>query len=156
MENRALTGLVQRICEHHGVAITNTIPYLNFPGTAADAVAFYQDAFGAQVTSMMKFGDMENHPFGPEADDRVMHADLKLGEASIMLSDGPPSHDVPSQSNVHVSVAFDDLEEMRACWAKASDGGTVSMELAPAFWGATFGMFTDKFGIQWMFNGPGK
>ena len=138
------------------MAITSCIPYLNFDGTAAEAAAFYVDALGAEVTTMMKFGDMEENPFGAKAADRVMHAELKLGQASVMVSDGPPSNEVPAQSNVHVSLNFDDLAQMKECWAKAVEGGTVAMELAPAFWGATFGMFKDKFGIHWMFNGPAQ
>lgn len=136
------------------MTIQSTTPYFAFDGDAAAAIEHYATHLGAEVVDTMPFGP--NSPFGPEAAERIMHASLKLGEASIMLSDTPPGHDPIGGGNIRVSIEFDDLPQMIRSFEGLAAEGTVSMALHDSFWGSHFGMLTDRFGIQWMFSGPAK
>lgn len=126
-------------------------PYVNFNGKAGPALQFWAAALGGTIEGLMKFGDSPM-PCGPEEKELVMHATFKVGGATIMVSDGRPAEPVPSISNIHISMNYLSVSEMEKAFAALSEGGTVVMPLAKQFWGATFGMLTDKFGIQWMFN----
>jgi|SRR5665213_499917 len=87
------------------------------------------------------------------AGDRVIHATVSKGDMLILASDSPPGMHAPVQgTNVGVCVQCDDVPEIERVFKSFSDGGTVTMPLADTFWGARFGMLTDKFGICWMFN----
>lgn len=134
------------------MSIKNLNPYLNFNGDAAKAIELYQRALGAKVENMMRFGDMPGNPPAPDSKDRVMHAVLKLGDHTIMLSDGRPDMKIPSESNQHLCLDFDDAGDMASKFDALAAGGKVTMPLADTFWGAKFGMLTDAYGIQWMFN----
>lgn len=119
-------------------------PYLNFGGNANDAIKLYESALGAKADNVMPF---DKDP------SRVMHARLHFaGGGMVMLSDGPPNMTVPTESNTHVSLDWSDADEMKRAFEALSAGGKVTMPLADQFWGATFGMLTDRYGIHWMFN----
>ena len=135
------------------MAILEITPYLNFDGTATQAIALYERALGAKTEHITRFGDM---PAGATLDEagkkRVMHALLRVGEALIMISDTPPDMSLTPGDNIHVLLEFDNEPEMAAKFQALSEGGTVTMPLQDTFWGARFGMFTDTYGIRWMFN----
>src|SRR5689334_22449916 len=126
------------------MSIKQVNPYLNFNGNAHAAIKLYQAALGAKLE-----GDVM--PFDKDPG-RVMHARLTIGEGLVMLSDGPPGKSVPTETNVWVSLDYTDVDEMKRAFEHLSDGGKVEMALQDTFWGATFGMLADKFGIHWMFN----
>jgi PhnB protein len=132
--------------------ITQLNPYLNFNGTAASAIKLYESALGAKVENVQRFGDAPDMGAGPEAKDRVIHATLRIGSGVIMMSDTMPNMPPPAGNNVHVSLNFDDVADMRKKFEALSAGGKVTMAPQDTFWGATFGMLTDAFGINWMFN----
>jgi PhnB protein len=135
------------------MAIRQINPYLNFNGTADKAVQLYQSALGAKVENIMRFGDAAgNMPVAPADKNRVMHAVLNLGAGVIMLSDTMPNQPVGADGNVHITLDFDDVEEMSKRFDALSAGGNVTMPLQNTFWGARFGMLTDAYGIRWMFN----
>jgi len=134
------------------MAIKQLNPYLNFGGNAAQAIAFYEKALGAKTETSQTFGDVPGMPAAAENKDRIMHALLKLGAGTIMISDGPPGLPSPTDSNVHVTLDFEDAGEMQQRFDALSAGGTVTMPLQDTFWGARFGMLKDKFNISWMFN----
>jgi PhnB protein len=135
------------------MSIKNLNPYLNFDGTAAKAIKLYESALGAKVESVMRFGDAKGMPVPPGSEDRVMHASLKLGDGALMmLSDSMPNTPPPAGNNVHVSLDFDDVADMTKKFDALAVGGKVNMPLQDTFWGAKFGMLTDAFGINWMFN----
>jgi PhnB protein len=139
--------------EEAAMAIKQINPYLNFNGTADKAVQLYQSALGAKVENIMRFGDAAgNMPVAPADKNRVMHAVLNLGAGVIMLSDTMPNQPVGADGNVHITLDFDDVEEMTRKFDALAAGGNVTMPLQNAFWGARFGMLTDAFGIRWMFN----
>jgi PhnB protein len=124
-------------------------PYLNFDGNTREAMTFYQKCLGAQL-ELQTFGEA-NAPF-PGHEQAVMHARLTTGSAVIMASDPMPNNPVVFGNNVWITQECESIEEIERVFAAFAEGGKVVMPLADQFWGARFGMITDKFGINWMFN----
>jgi PhnB protein len=125
-------------------------PYLTVRG-AADAIAFYQKAFGAKENARMPAQDGE----------RLMHADLTIGGGTVMLSDEFPEHggaSAPSPgkpAGVAVAIAYDTPAEVDATFGRAVDAGCkASIEPHDAFFGARFAMLDDPFGHRWMLVAP--
>ena len=125
-------------------------PYLNFNGKTAEAMKFYQSVLGGTL-DIKTFGDAKMAK-RPEDENRTMHATLKNDMLSFMASDGKPGVDVVMGDNIHMSLAGTDEVKMTDWFNKLSVGGKVTMPLAKQFWGDTFGMLTDKFGVNWMVN----
>lgn len=135
-------------------SICSIQPYINFDGQAEQAIAFYEQVFGAKASMVNRFSEMPDQTFPEGGGQRIMHATLTLGESIIMLSDVPPGFPCPSSSNVHISVQWSNPDDMTAPFNALAGGGEVGMDLQDAFWGARFGMVKDKFGVSWMFNCP--
>jgi PhnB protein len=131
------------------------IIYLNFEGNCRDVMTFYQQCLGGELT-LVTFGDMpEMSAQLPEAvKSRIMHASLKSGDAVLMASDTLPGMPgtLTKGTNFSISVQPQSSEEIDRLWAAFSQGGTIQHPLSEAPWGARYGMLTDQFGIQWMFN----
>ncbi len=123
-------------------------PYLSFKDTARDAMTFYQEVFGGDLT-INTFGE-----YGAEgaAGDGVMHANLSTPSGfTLMASDLPPGmEETPAGSTISISLSGDDADELRGYWDALSADGTVTMPLEKQMWGDEFGMCTDKFGVAWM------
>jgi PhnB protein len=126
-------------------------PYITFRGVARDAMQFYQSVFGGDLV-LSTFG--ENHMSdGPESDDLIMHAKLESPSGYVLMAaDVPASRDVSFGTNMSVSLGGDEAEELTEYWQKLSDGASIMMPLAKAPWGDSFGMLTDRFGVQWLVN----
>jgi PhnB protein len=128
-------------------------PYLNFRGNAREAMEYYQGVFGGSL-NVSTFAEFHAST-DPNDDDLVMHADLE-GPAGLRFM----AADVPSQmafepgTNFSMSLSgeSDSESELRGYFEKLSEGGSVTMPLEKAAWGDTFGMCTDRFGIQWLVN----
>lgn len=125
--------------------------YLLFPGTCEEALNFYQNSIGGEIPSLMRFSDA-SMPVTEENAQRVMHAEFRSGDIYFMASDSMPENPDPVGANVRLSIAVDDLAEQERIFNALSDGGNVEMALADTFWGARFGMVTDRYGINWMLN----
>jgi len=134
------------------MAIKQLNPYLNFNGTAAQAIKLYESALGAKADNVMRFGDTPGMDAGPEAKDRILHARLHIGGGVLMVSDTPPNRPATLGGNLHVTLDFDDPADLQRKFDALAAGGTVTMAVTDTFWGAKFGMLTDAFGINWMFN----
>jgi PhnB protein len=134
------------------MAIKQLNPYLNFDGTAGQAISLYERALGAKVERLQRFGEMPGSHPAPEHRDRVLHALLRLGPGVLMLSDTMPGMPFTAEGNAHVCLDFDDAAEMAQQFDALALGGKITMPLADTFWGAKFGTLTDRFGVQWMFN----
>ena len=132
--------------------------YLTFDGQCEEAFRFYETAFGTEIPYIGRFGDVppsENMPPLSDADkNRIMHVTLPIStETMLMGSDTLPGmHQVTQGSNFSVSINANSREEATDFFNKLSEGGKVTMELQDTFWGAYFGMWEDKFGINWMVN----
>ena len=124
--------------------------YLTFDGQCREAMTFYKQALGGEL-QMMPFSDMPgNHP--PEVKDRIMHARLSKGVAILMASDAVPGHPFSKGTNFSVSVDCENVQETEKMFGALSEGAKVTMPLQETFWATRFGMLTDRFGINWMFN----
>jgi PhnB protein len=125
-------------------------PYISFPGTARDAMEFYESVFGGTLR-MSTFGELG----GPDAPspDKIMHGQLDTDRGfTLMGADTPPGMEHQPGNNIAVSLSGDDGDELRGYWEKLSEGGTVTVALEKQMWGDEFGMCDDRFGITWMVN----
>jgi PhnB protein len=134
------------------MAVKQLNPYLNFNGNAEQAIKHYEAALGAKADNVMRFGDAQGMVVPPGAKNRVMHARLHVGNGMFMVSDTPPDRPATAGSNAWVCLDFDDAADMKTKFDALAKGGNVTMPVQDTFWGATFGMLIDQFGIQWMFN----
>ena len=125
--------------------------YLFFPGTCEEALNFYQTSIGGEIASLMRFSDAPM-PVAEENAQRVMHAEFRSGDLYFMASDGMPGDDVTPGNSVQLSLNFDDTAEQETVFNSLADGGSVEMALDNTFWGARFGILTDRYGIRWMLN----
>lgn len=130
---------------------TKLNPYLSFRNNAREAMEFYKDVFGAELT-IGTFAEFQGSQ-DPSEDQLVMHAQLDSPSGlTLMASDTPQRMEYKPGNTFSVSLSGDDDAELRGYWEKLSDGGTVTMPLETAIWGDAFGMCTDKFGVQWLVN----
>ena len=128
--------------------------YLFFDGRCEEALEFYRKALGAEVQALMRFKDSpEPEHCPPEAgnENKVMHANFKIGETQIMASDGYCKGQ-PSFQGFALSLSPKDVAEAERLFNALGDGGQVQMPLAETFWSPRFGMVADRFGVLWMVN----
>jgi len=129
-------------------------PYLFFSGNCEAALNFYKGIFGGEITSVNRFKDAppEGHPqTPPEYADKIMHANFKSPSFSFMASDGRPGSEY-GEGRISLSLGTRDTAQAQRVFDGLSQGGKVDMPMADTFWGARFGMLTDRFGIDWMIN----
>ena len=134
-------------------------PYLTFNGTCEAAFTFYRSVFGGEFPYIGKFKDMppmEGCGEILEADkEKVMHVSLPISNETILMgSDSSESfgNATIAGNNFAISINANSQEEADKLFAGLSADGKITMPMNKSFWGAYFGMFTDKFGIQWMVN----
>lgn len=129
-------------------------PYLNFSGNTEEAFNFYRSVLGGEFLTVQRFKDTPEADKVPaEVRDKIMHIALPIGKDNILMAtDALESmgHPLKMGNNFYISISADTEKEADKLFNGLSAGGTVTMPLARAFWGAYFGMFTDKFGVQWM------
>lgn len=134
------------------MATVNT--YLNFNGNTEEVFNFYKSVFGEEFTTLQRLKDT------PDADklsagdkEKIMHVSLPIGGNVLMGTDVLESMpQVTFGTNYSISISPESEEEAHKLFKGLSARGKVSMPLEKMFWGALFGMFTDKFGVQWMVN----
>lgn len=128
--------------------------YLNFNGTTEEAFTFYKSAFGGEFAVVMRFGDTPGCEEMPETEkNKIMHIALPIGGNMLMGTDVPKTMEqVKNGTSMSISINTDSEQQTRDLYAKLTEGGKIQMPLDDMFWGALYGMFTDKFGIQWMIN----
>jgi PhnB protein len=125
-------------------------PYLFFDGRCDEAVEFYQSALGAEVTMLMRFKDSPDPGMCPAgAQDKVMHASLRIGDSTVLASDGR-CEGRPSFEGFALSLTVPDDAAAERLFAALGDGGQVQMPLAKTFFSPRFGMVADRFGVSWM------
>jgi PhnB protein len=131
-------------------------PYLNFPGTAEEAFNFYKTVLGGEMISLQRFSDTPDGGNVPEAEKgKIMHMALKLNDGTtLMASDNVESMGMPFNAGNNFSLSLHPESEAEAdrLFNGLSEGGKVTMALEKTFWNAYFGMFTDKFGVNWLVN----
>ncbi len=129
-------------------------PYLNFNGNTEEAFNFYKSVFGGEFISLVRFKDTAEAGNIPAADqDKLMHIGLSIGNGTVLMgTDALESmgHKLHPGNNFHLSVDVESKEKADELFGGLSAGGSIMVPMSDMFWGAYFGMCTDKFGTQWM------
>lgn len=127
-------------------------PYINFNGTAAQAIELYQSALGARVQDLKRFAEIpggENMP--KDVQQRVVHCQLAIDEGILMISDGRPEDGSKVEGNANIVLHFTDVADLNKRFDALALGGKVTHSVHDAFFGnAKMGMLVDKFGVQWI------
>jgi PhnB protein len=130
----------------------NIEPYLFFNGRCEEAIEFYKRALGAEVATLMRFKDSPEPPqmpLPPGAENKVMHATLRIGETNVMMSDGE-CKGTARFDGFGLAVNARDAAEAERRFNALLDGGQVTMPLTKTFFSPSFGMLHDRFGVHWM------
>ena len=128
-------------------------PYLFFDGRCEEAIEFYKKTLGAQVDMLMRFKDSpEPQPPGmcpPDSENKIMHTSFRIGDTSVMASDGR-AQGKPKFEGFALSLTAKNDSEAERLFGALADGGQVQMPLAKTFFSSRFGMVADRFGVGWM------
>ena len=127
---------------------------LLFDGQAEEAFNFYKSVFGGEFANLQRMSDLPSPTPLPDSEkNKILHMALPIGESILMGMDMPAGRgSVNKGNNFFVTLNTSSEEETDELFTKLSDGANVMMPLEKQFWGAYFGMLTDKFGIQWMLS----
>jgi PhnB protein len=128
-------------------------PYLFMDGRCEEAIEFYRGAVGAEAVMVMRFKDgpepAQPGMVPPGAENKIMHAALKIGDATVLMSDGRCLGQ-PNFQGFALSLTVADAAEADRRFAALGQGGQVQMPLAQTFFSPRFGMVADRFGVSWM------
>ena len=125
--------------------------YLHFAGNCNEALDFYKDCFKGEILYKQTFGEAPM-PSTEEQKNQIMHATFKAESIKFMASDGLEKGEATECKQVSLSINLEDEKEQEIIFNKLAKGGKITMPLQDTFWGAKFGMVTDKFGINCMTN----
>ncbi|MCD6062109.1 MAG: hypothetical protein K0R82_20 [Flavipsychrobacter sp.] len=129
-------------------------PYVHFNGNCEEAFNFYKSAFGGEY-SLSRFKDAPpDQPLTEAEAEKVLHISLPIGQSTVLMGSDVPQAFGPANigTNFFISVNAESREEADRLFKGLSDGGKIMMPLEDTFWGSYFGMFTDKFKVQWMIS----
>jgi PhnB protein len=131
-------------------------PHINFNGNAEEAFTFYQSVFGGEFATIMRFKDLSNPDFPlPEGEaNKIMHIALPIGSNILMGNDVPEILGKVNEreNRSKISISAESKEEADKLFNGLSAGGEIEMPIADSPWGSYFGMFRDRYGIEWMVN----
>ncbi len=131
-------------------------PHINFNGNAEEAFNFYRTVFGGEVAKIMRFKDMASpeHPIAEAEANKIMHIALPIGKNILMGNDVPESMGTvdENENRSKIAVSAESREEADKIFTGLSAGGNIEYPIGESPWGSYFGMFRDKFGIEWMID----
>jgi PhnB protein len=134
------------------MAIIN--PHLNFNGNAEEAFNFYKSVFGGAFTKIIRFKDLSTpeHPVAENEANNIMHISLPIGNNILMANDVPAfmGRVNENENRSKISISAESREEADKLFNGLTEGGKIEMPIGDSPWGSYFGMFRDKFGIEWM------
>ena len=136
-------------------------PYIHFNGNAEEAFTFYKSVFGGEFAMVARFKDLANaeHPIPEKEADKIMHVALPIGKTSVLMGSDTPEflgrHN-ENETRSKISINAETKEEADKLFNGLSAGGTVEMPIDNSPWGSYFGMFRDKYGIEWMVSFDSK
>jgi PhnB protein len=130
-------------------------PHINFNGNAEEAFTFYKSVFGGEFAKVIRFKDLASPEFSvaEKEENKIMHIALPIGQSNMLLA-----NDVPeflgvvneNENRSKISISTESKEEADKLFNGLSAGGTIEMPISDSPWGSYFGMFRDKYGIEWM------
>ena len=131
-------------------------PHINFNGNAEEAFQFYKSVFGGEFTRIMRYKDLQIPGFevSESEADKIMHISLRIG-GNEFLGNDVPEHMGRTNENENrskISVTTESREEADRIFSGLSEGGQIEIPMDDSPWGSYFGMFRDKYGIEWMIN----
>lgn len=130
-------------------------PYLGFDGNCEEAFEFYRSVFGGEFSDLTRYSDAPpDAPGTPEDAEKIMHVSLAIADGEVLMGSDRPSDMGPGRTgdSVAISIGPDDADQGRRIFEGLATGGHVAVPYERQFWGADFGMCTDKYGITWMVN----
>jgi PhnB protein len=126
--------------------------YLFFNGQCEAAFQFYEKCLGGKITARMTYGESPMpEQASSELQDKIMHAQIMIGEQELMGADAPPEMFEKPQG-FYVMLYFKNPAEAEQIYQALSEGGTIRMPLQETFWASRFAMFIDRFGTPWMID----
>jgi PhnB protein len=129
-------------------------PHINFNGNAEEAFNFYKSVFGGEFAKIIRFKDISSpeYPISENEANKIMHIALPIGENILMANDVPESMGQvnENENRSKISISAESREEAEKLFSGLSAGGNIEMPIDDSPWGSYFGMFRDKFGIEWM------
>jgi PhnB protein len=130
-------------------------PHINFNGNAEEAFTFYRSVFGGEFTKIIRFKDLASpeFPIAEKEENKIMHIALPIGKSSMLMANDVP--DIMGRTNENenrskIVITAESKEEADKLFNGLSEGGKIEMPIADSPWGPYFGMFRDKYGIEWM------
>jgi len=134
------------------MAIIN--PHINFNGNAEEAFTFYKSVFGGEFVNIIRFKDISNsdYPIPEKELNKIMHIALPIGNNILMANDVPESMGRvnENENRSKISISAESREEADKLFNGLSAGGSIEFPIGDSPWGTYFGMFRDKYGIEWM------
>ncbi|MEO7263927.1 MAG: VOC family protein [Ferruginibacter sp.] len=129
-------------------------PHINFNGNAEEAFTFYKSVFGGKFSKIMRFKDLSSPEF-PVAENeanKIMHIALPIGKNILMANDVPEilGKTNENENRSKISISAESKDEADKLFNELSAGGQIEMPIEDSPWGSYFGMFRDKYGIEWM------
>ena len=129
-------------------------PHINFNGNAEEAFTFYKSIFGGEFSKIMRFKDLSSpdFPVAEKEANKIMHIALPIGKNILMANDVPEimGRTNENENRSKISISAESKEEADKLFNGLSEGGQIVMPIAESPWGSYFGMFRDKYGIEWM------
>lgn len=131
-------------------------PHINFNGNAEEAFNFYKAAFGGEFTTIVRLKDIasDEHPVAENDANKIMHIALPIGNNLLMGNDVPEGMGRvdENENRSKISISTESREEADRLFKGLSEGGSIEMPIGDSPWGSYFGMFRDKYGIEWMID----
>lgn len=130
-------------------------PHINFNGNAEEAFAFYKSVFGGEFVKVIRFKDLASpgFPIAEKEMNKIMHIALPIGKSNVLMANDVPEFMGRTKENENrskISISADSKEEADRLFNGLSAGGTIEAPIGDSPWGSYFGMFRDKYGIEWM------
>lgn len=124
--------------------------YVNFPGTCAEALRFYEEHLGGKILSRMTFDEMpEPKQIPPGLEKGILHARIQIGDSTLMVSDGPAARVQPMRS-AYLTLSLDNSAEVERIYAALAENGEIFMPIGETFFAHRFAQLRDRFGVNWM------
>ena len=130
-------------------------PHINFNGNAEEAFTFYKSVFGGEFTKVIRFKDLASDEFqvAKKEENKIMHIALSIGKSNTLMANDVPEimgRTNENENRSKIVISAESKEEADKLFNGLAAGGQIEMPISDSPWGSYFGMFRDKYGIEWM------